>query len=229
MGVRYSTSVVRSGLILHLDAANTKSYPGSGTTWTDLTTNGNSGTLTNGPTFSSANAGSIVFDGSNDFVSLGTYTNFGLNNKSISCWFMVVSFPSSGARRIISFPENDSASDIPAFVLSIKNSGVVETGVGGSPYASYSTVATVSTLTWVNISCVITGNVISNYYNGSLINSRTNTGNVASSPIGYFGRYNNNYGQYFPGNISNVQIYNRSLSAAEVLQNFNAFRGRYGL
>ena len=55
-----------SGLIFYLDAANTRSYPGSGTTWTDLSGNGNTGTLTNGPTYSSANGGQIVFDGSND-------------------------------------------------------------------------------------------------------------------------------------------------------------------
>ena len=65
-----------NGLVLALDAANTKSYPGSGTTWTDLSGRGNTGTLTNGPTYSSANGGSIVFDGTNDYVVVN-------NNASI--------------------------------------------------------------------------------------------------------------------------------------------------
>ena len=63
-----SKQIVRSGLVLHLDAARPASYPGSGTTWTDLSGQGNNGTLTNGPTYSSANGGSIVLDGTNDDV-----------------------------------------------------------------------------------------------------------------------------------------------------------------
>ena len=68
MGVAYNSKIVTDGLVLCLDAGNSKSYPGTGTTWTDLSGRGNTGTLTNGPTYSSANGGSIVFDGSNDFV-----------------------------------------------------------------------------------------------------------------------------------------------------------------
>ena len=70
MGVFAGPEVVEDGLVLALDAGNTKSYPGSGTTWTDLSGNGNNGTLTNGPTYSSSNGGSIVFDGVNDFVDI---------------------------------------------------------------------------------------------------------------------------------------------------------------
>ena len=68
MGLAHSPSLVMNGLVLALDAANPKSYPGSGTTWTDLSGRGNTGTLTNGPTYSSANGGSLVFDGTNDYV-----------------------------------------------------------------------------------------------------------------------------------------------------------------
>jgi hypothetical protein len=64
--------LVRNGLVLALDAGRTLSYPGSGTTWTDLSGNGNTGTLTNGPTYSSANGGSLVFDGVDDYVNLGS-------------------------------------------------------------------------------------------------------------------------------------------------------------
>ena len=70
MGLAHSPRIVTDGLVLCVDAASKRSYPGTGTTWTDLK-GGNNGTLTNGPTFSSANGGSVVFDGTND------YTNFG--------------------------------------------------------------------------------------------------------------------------------------------------------
>jgi uncharacterized delta-60 repeat protein len=70
MGISYNPRIVTDGLVLALDAANPKSYPGSGTTWTDLSGNGNTGTLTNGPTYSSANGGSIAFDGVDDYSAL---------------------------------------------------------------------------------------------------------------------------------------------------------------
>jgi len=67
----HSPRIITDGLVLCLDAGNPKSYPGSGTTWTDLSGNGNNGTLTNGPTYNSGNLGSLVFDGVNDYVNLG--------------------------------------------------------------------------------------------------------------------------------------------------------------
>ena len=76
MSLFHSPSLVTSGLVLCLDAGNPKSYPGSGTTWTDLSGRGNHGTLVNGPTFNSANGGSIVFDGSNDYVELTAILEF---------------------------------------------------------------------------------------------------------------------------------------------------------
>ena len=80
--------IVQDGLVLNLDASNTLSYPGSGTTWFDLTSNNNDGTLVNGPTFDSANGGSIVFDGINDYVSFTTppSTNSGTEKSSINVW-----------------------------------------------------------------------------------------------------------------------------------------------
>jgi len=75
--------VVTTGLQLYLDAGNASSYPGSGTTWTDLTVNGRNGTLTNGPTYSGTNGGSIVFDGTNDFVQCtGSLSAAALRNFS---------------------------------------------------------------------------------------------------------------------------------------------------
>jgi hypothetical protein len=87
MGFYRGANVVTSGLVLALDAANTKSYPGSGTTWSDLSGNGNTGTLTNGPTFNSANGGSIAFDGIDDYTNLGLVTQLtNITNVSVNAW-----------------------------------------------------------------------------------------------------------------------------------------------
>jgi hypothetical protein len=72
MSVAGGPDLIQDGLVLCLDAANTKSYPGSGTSWVDLSGNGNNGTLTNGPTFSSTNGGNIFFDGTNDYVRVSS-------------------------------------------------------------------------------------------------------------------------------------------------------------
>lgn len=69
MAFSFSPRAVTNGLILSLDAANTRSYPGSGTVWTDLSRSGINGTLTNGPTFNTANGGNIVLDGTDDYVN----------------------------------------------------------------------------------------------------------------------------------------------------------------
>jgi hypothetical protein len=86
MGFYRGPHIVTDGLILSLDAANNKSYPRSGTTWNDLSGNGNNGTLVNGPTFSSANGGSIVFDGTNDVVSTTLVQTF-VNELTVETWY----------------------------------------------------------------------------------------------------------------------------------------------
>jgi hypothetical protein len=79
-------NIVTDGLVLALDAANTKSYPGSGTVWKDLSGNGNNGTLINGPTFDTGNLGSIEFDGVDDWTSFGNILNTGTSDFTISAW-----------------------------------------------------------------------------------------------------------------------------------------------
>ena len=78
-------NIITRGLILHLDASAPSSYPGSGTTWSDISGNNHVGTLTNGPTFSTDGGGSIVFDGTNDYVTIPDSPNwdFGTGEFSI--------------------------------------------------------------------------------------------------------------------------------------------------
>jgi hypothetical protein len=98
MAFNYSPKVVTDGLVLYLDAANPNSYVSGSTTWRDISRGGSNGTLINGPTYSSANGGSIVFDGTNDYVNCGDILNYS-NNFSANCW---VSVSTSGVNPIIS-------------------------------------------------------------------------------------------------------------------------------
>ena len=105
MALAHSPHIVRDCLVLYLDAANTKSYPGSGTTWTDISGRGNNGTLTNGPTFSSDDGGSVLVDGSNDFILTPRVTGTGLSNRSVS-WGIWVN-PSSTSGNIMSMSNSN--------------------------------------------------------------------------------------------------------------------------
>jgi hypothetical protein len=102
MSLGHGSSIVRNGLVLHLDAANPKSYPGSGTTWTDLSGNGNNGTLINGPVYNTTNNGNLIFDGVNDYAEITTRnTNLEFqpqNAFTLSVWVKTNSlFTSTGA------------------------------------------------------------------------------------------------------------------------------------
>ena len=231
MAFNYSPKIVNdSSLVLCLDAANTKSYVSGSTTWSDLSRSRNNGTLVNGPTFSSINNGSIVFDGVDDYVSCGTFTGLGSSNRTLSTWFKIISLSASGKKRIVTFPADDSAIDTPAFAIGYGTTLTsLEVGFGGIPYNGYLTLAAFTLNTWINLTLSITSNTMSVYTNGTYINQATNTGTVGANPIGYIGRYNANYGQYGNINVAQVQVYNRALTAQEVLQNYNATKSRYGL
>jgi hypothetical protein len=220
--------IVTDGLVLCLDAADRTSYLGSGTTWFDLA-GSNNGTLTNGPTFNSTNGGSIVFDGVDDYVGLGN--NLDQNGPlSIMSWIYTTTI-SSGPRIVVSncnvvgnqqdyvLEINRTAAKVGAFwgdvLLLVSNQSLV---VNQWYYVGF--VRSGSTGNW-NLNIYINGTNDSNTTT-SVNPNATNAGTA----IGRAGDYTS---QYFSGRISNVQFYNRALSAQEVLQNYNAQKGRFGL
>lgn len=222
MALAHSPQVVTNGLVLALDAGNLKSYPGSGTIWSNLVGT-NNGTLTNGPTFSTTNGGSIVFDGTNDIVTttLTSGTSF-----TWSVWFRT-NVISNGFRNIISIRTN-------SYMLMLLDTSTSNMGFWASDTMTNGrslNMGPISTNIWYHATFLREGNSITNgykaYLNGSFRGS-ANTGTWSSSdPIILGGR--TDFSQFLNGNISNVQIYNRALSATEVAQNFNALRGRYGI
>jgi hypothetical protein len=233
-------NIVTDGLVLYLDAANTKSYPGSGTVWTDIAA-GNNGTLTNGPTFNSANGGSIVFDGVDDFVQLNNCLPLkwqNINQISLEVFFKFNSL--SSPRQYIFDSRYSISTPYNWYLLIIDPGGTLLTGTGQNSSGSLTDI-TVTTLNanqiyMINLTIdkTTTTNNFKVYLNGSLVLTTgfdwtTNQGSENNS-IMYLGRAYPDSGFRLNGNIYNFKIYkNKTLSTSEVTQNFNALRGRYGL
>lgn len=230
MAIGYNTTVVRNGLVLHLDAANVKSYPGSGTVWTDLSSNGNNGTLTNGVGYSANNKGSLVFDGVDDRVLV---TRTIQDNFTILCWFKTTqSFQSSSTAQWY-----HGAGLVDAEVAGVQNdfgislqAGKIDFGVG-NPDVTIRSLLTYNDNVWhcaVGTRNKATG-AINLYVDGNfIISGIANTSSLTGPSNICIGSLQTNL-NFFSGNISTVQLYNRDLTAQEIRQNFEALRGRYGI
>ena len=184
-----------------------------GTTLTDRSGKGNDGTLTNGPTFDSANGGSIVFDGSNDYVDCGN-SSISTGKLTVNAWIKI----NTGSRNqhIV-----DSSSN--SWHLAILNNN--------RPYlwndSTYHSAAPALTVGQWYMLTGVQGTTLDIYINGVLGQSISSNVNISSNIIN-LGRWQNG-GRQYAGNISQVSIYNKALSASEISQNFNALRGRFGI
>jgi hypothetical protein len=224
MSLSHSPKVVTDGLVLYLDAANQRSYPKSGTTWSDLA-GANDGTLTNVPTFDSANKGSIVFDGANTYIDLGASmdTNVPI---SVSCWFKADQ--EQRYQGLVS--RSDGGTSFRNFILYISN---VDGAGGFGTYinAHRRILGLISINTWYNGCFTLdSSNNLKLYLNASLVRSDTSV-SYTDQPSDklLIGEFQAGGGSDYPldGNISNVSIYNRALTGDEVRQNYLATRGRY--
>jgi len=213
-----TSSIITNGLVLNLDAGNTLSYTGTGTTWTDLSGSGNNGTLVNGSTFDSLNSGSIVFDGINDYVSrpnfIGNATAF-----SVCHW---INLSSNQTTRTI-FSNYTGAGWVTGISDSATN--VIKFYLGsGHLYATYPLLIN----TWYYVCFTYNNGNPTIYINGVLNNTAVATisfGGIASNnDIGRLGDGR----QYFNGKISSVQVYNRALTSTEIANNFNGTKGSFG-
>jgi hypothetical protein len=234
MAYNFSPKIVTDGLMLYLDAANTRSYISGSTSWNDLSRGGNNGTLTNGPTFNSANGGSIVFDGTNDLIILPQIRPTLL---TLSVWFKATGIPStndaSGGNLFVSSPQLFG--------------GAVQYGLGYS-WTSQRVVFNIQ----ANTSVLVTNNnsVLQNtiynvvgtydgsnrriYLNGVQVAIDNWTTNPVYPTTGVIGTQIGGWGfpgftRYFNGNVYQASIYNRALSATEIRQNYNSTKSRFGL
>ena len=226
MGFYRGPNIITNGLVLALDAGNTKSYQSGSTTWYDKSGNGNNGTLTNGPTYSSANGGSIVFDGVNDYVNCGNTQSATITGNSVSLESWVNYNISQEDWKGIIYKSNSNSSGYQLFIDSAESVafGVMTTAGFLRPNAGF----TLSQNTWNHIVGSYDGSNMRIYVNGILYNTTPHSGNILTSTTNL--HVGMSFGsEEFPGYIAVARIYNRGLSTSEVLQNYNATKGRFNL
>ena len=220
MALQHSPSIVTSGLVLYLDAGNPRSYSGSGTTWADVSGNNYNGTLINGPTYTSGTGGYFNFDGVDDRIDVNiTSTPMQTSGPlTLSCWM---------------YRNGDGMVFSAGGYYGLFAGGGFWYWNGNPNWVSYSCPVAVPSSTWCHY-CLVYNNSTNPifYINGV---AYTSTGTYAApSPFGSsifrIGEYTV-YTPYSPfnGRVAVSQFYNRALSSAEITQNFNALRGRYGV
>lgn len=225
MSFNFSPKIVTDSLVSYLDAANTRSYPGNGTTWTDLTKNENNGGLISGPIFNSSNGGSISLDGTDDYIEIPK-TGI-LSSKStftISLW----TYPTSltGIRPLfVNYYVGNQEVLFRFNGTNLQFFTYTSSQIGG-------TTQTYSTLNqWVNLVATYDGSIMKTYVNGDQSpTTYSQTGNLSTSTLPYLiGRYSSPTEYRYEGRVANTLVYLKSLSATEVLQNYNALKTRFGL
>lgn len=227
--------IVKNGLLIHLDGGDSRSFANTGTIWTDLSPSANNGTLTNGPTYDSGNGGSIVFDGSNDYVTLPISSlNLGTGTFSLEAWV---------------YPASLSGIDIIYLSASSNDPNSIQIGHYGPGYGGYGTgfflgdyngitrkITSVGSFATINTWYHFVGlrNAANEYV--VYINTVPTTTNAVStldikSNNPWLGRNPDGLGagEIWHGKIANFRVYNRELSLAEIKQNFNAYKWRFGL
>ena len=223
-------NTIETGLIVSVDAANPTSYPGSGTTWRDLSGNSKNGT-TSGATYGSQNGGVFNFDGVNDTISFGTgNTFFPLTSFTIDLWTQ-----SKGT-----VPTTGTTPGLFGFTYGIRayfdlTNRVVFSATSGSTLQNLTYTHTTNIRddgSWNNIVFQATPTNSYIYLNGELKASRSLTwlGNtIWPTDTWNLGRDNNNSFQFFTGSIASYKMYNTALTLPQIQQNFNAIRGRFGI
>lgn len=218
--------IVRSGLVLNLDAGQRTSYSGSGTTWNDLSGNRNNSTLTNGPTFNSANGGSIVFDGVNDYVDGASISSLFTGDMTAEAWIKITAMSGDWVR-IIGTAKTNGA-DRTFGIWYYVDGGILWQRYAGNDPGIFPTSPKLTVGSWAYVAATTSGTSHVLYLNGVSIGTATAAGPWTASgqpiTIGYAG-----FHTYTNSNISNVRLYTRGLSAYEILQNYNTTKGRFGL
>ena len=226
--------IIKDGLVLYLDAGNKKSYPGSGSNWYDLTTNKNDGTLTGPPVFSAANRGDMIFDGTSDYIDFSSgVVDSSYTALTVEVWFNTLTSDSE------CLVENGSSYLLNSFYMFKENSTQLTFLVqSGSAYNVRFCSTTYSTNTWYQFVGVWSAGVSPNIYlngvlkNGTLQGNAGGDGTISTLRNGdanlNLGRRPYLTGQYhFEGSIPISRIYNRALSASEILQNYNSQKSRF--
>ena len=222
MALSHSPSLVMNGLVLCLDAGNSKSYPGSGTTWTDLsgTSNGTFGSSTQAPTYNSANGGSIVFGGVNDYaiVNDAASIRFGTGDYTLEVFVYATDITGGSNGRIMA-SKGFGGLEFVFYVGSLYITPPVITA--GSGWAAN---------TWYHLVSSRLSGVQTSYKNAVSIRTTTTAVDISFSGVPFvIGARSSLAEGFFQGRIPVVRLYNRGLTQAEVSQNYNALKGRFSI
>jgi hypothetical protein len=215
---------------LNLEAFNSTSYPGSGTTWFDLSGNNYNASLINGPTFSTDGTGCIVLDGVNDYISLAT-TGFAPASYSVELWIKKTAGDVDGY--ILARDNSDNPEDRLSWDVA-NNRLLVQVYDDGS-YRWNQYIGSVNTNTWYHFVLTVTNGSQIFYVNGTQIGSASGlyngsaSSNLGEHTIGTYNRPGTGYGGYFAGRFAAYRFYTKVLTQSEVTQNFNARKWRFGL
>ena len=212
-------SIVTRGLSIHFDASAKDSYPETGISWFDLVKS-STGTLTNGPTYSSSNGGSILFDGVNDRVSTGIFPS---GVRTYMIWIKYNSATGTGGYQPTGTQQGDAYT-----YTGRQDNGNPYTYGGSGGNGGATTSYTLNTATWYYQGFTLASNGdLGIYVNGSLLETKTGNG-LGSTPTSEFSIGCINQYHWVNGNIAVVHLYDRTLTAAEILQNYNAQKSRFG-
>ena len=233
--MKFGKSIVTDSLVLHIDAANKKSYPGSGTAITDLSGNSINGTLTNGPAFNNGNVGHVAFDGVNDYINLGYSSTLNPTSITLSDWVNYDAFVGYGAmitrwsgattQKSFFLSNYYSTARVDFYIYDTATRNIrstnseLEIGRWHNVVASYDEVSHEFKIyvDGVSVPATLTTSAPTGPINQS-----------TASTVGIGADITRNV-HFTNGNISIAKIYNRALTADEILQNFNATKARFGL
>jgi hypothetical protein len=230
-------NIIKEGLVLYLNAGSPNSYfDKTSTTWKDISGNNNNGTLTNFGSqtiYNSSNGGSIVFDGTNDYVDCGTISSLGSNSAnpfSVSCW---VKKNINGSQTTFEKFQGSLPAGIFAWLVRLDEPSTYDVSFylnrSQQVQTTISSLGVLSLDTWVNITVTYDGSFGYLYINGVFKSSGATNNGTTSTRNFILGYTSNNNGQFLNGNISNVLGYTRTLSAAEVLQNYNVTKSMFDI
>ena len=246
MSYHNGPKIVTNGLVLYLDAGNSKSYPRSGTVWTDLSGNGNNGTLTNGPTYSSLNKGNISFDGVNDYCTF-TFNPIQQFTCNILIKYNAIDILSNNTH--YSMINNGSGGDqsnigeFQKYNIRFNRSGSGRNfatqfyqtdfteGAQGLSITGPSFEDSTYNNKWSMHSTTLSSSLFGYYVNGNLYSSLTGFDSTKLQIFNTFLVSKVTGDSWIPSkiNVGLIQIYSRSLTSQEITQNYNALKGRYNL
>jgi len=221
--------IVTNGLVLSLDAGDRNSYPGSGTTWRDLSVNNNNGTLINSPTYNSANGGYIRTNGSDNYINIPASPSLNTTTPTVSIWFRNIT-SISGFPGVIHKASSDSSTN--GWYAYLEGGGLTFAEKAGNPFSGgsskYSGALTLNT--WYNLTAtIVAGGTSKLYLNGTLVSTNNATENFTTTDDIRIGRAQTAFWNYWGGDVSQVLLYNTILTAGDITQNYNAQKSRFGL